>query len=265
MSKEISQEGTEEGTPSETQIQQAQVSTVEDQAREQGWVPKDDFQGDEHKWVDAGEFIRRGELFKKIDQVSRTAKTAQQTLEQFKKHYARVQEIATANAIKTLKDERKQAMVEGDFDRVEKIEDQIEVVKTDLETTKKEIETTTEVPEVHPEVQDWIAKNDWYSKDLPMKAYADTIAAQLGRQGVSGSALLKSVDQEIRKAFPAKFSNPNRERPSATEGSSTRSGRGKDSFELSDQETRIMNNLVSQKVMTKEEYIRDLKAIKGIR
>lgn len=243
-----------------------QENPIEAQAREQGWVPKEDFQGDEVKWVEAGEFIRRGELFKKIDQVSRTAKRAEQTLEEFKKHYARVKDTEYQHALATLKAERKVAMVDGDFDRVETIETQMDDVKAAAETTKAEITRTTEVPEVHPEVAQWVESNDWYNKDLPMKAYADTVAQQLNKQGITGNALLKGIDTEIRKAFPAKFTNPNRERTGAVEGSSTRStGSGRDSFQLSEQEQRIMQSFVRDGVMTKAEYISDLKKVKGIK
>ncbi len=252
-------------TPQDAPIQQAQISTIEDQAREQGWVPKEEFQGDEHKWVEAGEFIRRGELFKKIDQVSRSAKRAEQTLAQFKNHYLKMQDIANQNAIKSLKAERAAARADGDFEKVDAIEEQIETVKEYNETAKQEILTATEVPEVHPEVAEWVERNDWYNKDLPMKAYADSVAMQLSRQGIQGSALLKGIDAEVRKAFPAKFSNPNRERPGAVEGSTPRGRASKDSFELSDQEQRIMNAFVRDGVMTKEQYITDLKKVKGIK
>ena len=251
--------------PVDTQIQQATISTIEDQAREQGWVPKDDFQGDEHKWVEAGEFIRRGELFKKIDQVSRSAKRAEQTLADFKKHYSKVQETAYQNALITLKAERKAALVDGDFERVEKIEDQMDIVKNDAESTKREIESTSQVPEIYPEVADWVEKNKWYNDDLSMKAVADAHAIRLNSQGITGNALLKSIDEEIRKAFPAKFNNPNRDRASAVGTPSGKGTRSTGSFELSDQEQRIMNAFVRDGVMTKEEYIKDLKAVKGIK
>lgn len=248
----------------DTEIQQAQISTIEDQAREQGWVPKEDFHGEEHKWVEAGEFIRRGELFKKIDQVGREAKAAKQTLEQFKAHYIKMQDIANKNALDALKRERKEALDNGDFDKVDALEEQMEEVKQASAASKAEISATTEVPEVYPEVAAWVERNDWYNKDLPMKAYADTVAMQLNKQGITGSALLKGIDTEVRKAFPAKFSNPNRERASAVEGSTNKGGRVAE-FELSEQETRIMNSFVRDGVMTKAEYISDLKKVKGIK
>lgn len=256
----------------ETQVQEnvpesnePTLSPVEIEAKEQGWVPKEEFQGDEHKWVDAGEFLRRGELFKKIDQVSRTAKRAEQTLAEFKQHYAKVKETEYQHALKTLKAEKRLAMVEGDFEKVDRIEEQIDATAQEAVAVQSEIKATTEVPEVHPEVAQWVERNKWYNNDAPMKAYADTVAMQLNKNGVTGSALLKGIDEEIRKAFPHKFTNPNRERVSAVESSTTKgTSRSRDTFELTEQEQRVMNTFVRDGVMTKEEYIRDLKKIKGV-
>ena len=248
-----------------TQVQQAEISTIEDQAREQGWVPKDDYTGDEHKWVEAGEFLRRGELFKKIDQVSRSAKRAEQTLADFKKHYAKVKETEYVHALATLKAERSVARADGDFERADKLDDQMETVKAEAVAVKQEILQTTEVPEVHPEVQEWVEKNSWYNKDLPMKAYADSVAMQLNQKGIIGNALLKQLDEAVREAFPAKFKNPNRERVGSSESPSNKGSRSSGGFELNDQEQRIMNAFVRDGVMTKEEYITDLKKVKGIK
>lgn len=258
MSEELvvdQEAGANEGTP---------LNTIEDQAREQGWVPKEDFQGEEHKWVEPGEFIRRGELFKKIDQVSRSAKNAEATLAQFKSHYLKMQDIANKNALEALKKERKEARDMGDFDKVDSIEEQMDEVRTNAAASKDEINKTTEVPEVYPEVQAWVDRNGWYSTDARMKAYADTVAAELSGLGTKGKALLDGIDSEIRKAFPTKFTNPNRDRPGAVE-SPSRSGRSTGGFELSEQERHIMGNLVKSGVMTKDEYITDLKKIKGVK
>lgn len=242
------------------------ISTVEDQARDQGWVPKDEFDGDEHKWVEAGEFIRRGELFKKIDQVQRTAKRAEQTLAQFKDHYLKMQDIANKNAIAALKAERKEARAVGDFEKMDEVDDRIKETEAASAAAVQEIRAATSVPEIHPEVAEWVTKNEWYNKDLPMKAYADAVAANLNKQGIVGPELLKGIDAEVRKAFPTKFSNPNRSRPGAVESSTNRgtASKTRDSFELTEQETRIMNNWVRDGVLTKDEYIRDLKKAKGI-
>jgi hypothetical protein len=249
----------------QTQEQVPVADPVVDEAVAQGWVPKEEFQGDEHKWVDAGEFLRRGELFKKIEQVSKTAKRAEQTLAEFKAHYAKVKETEYQHALETLKAERKAALVNGDYERVDDIETRMDNVKAEAATVQTEIKQTTQPPEVYPEVAAWVERNKWYNQDLPMKAYADTVAAQLNKQGITGPALLKGIDEEIRKAFPTKFSNPNRERPGAVESSTIKGSSRRETFELNEQEHRIMNTFVRDGVMTKEQYIADLKKVKGVR
>lgn len=253
-------------TEETNQEQQIEFTPVEQEAMSQGWVPKDQFQGDEHKWVDAGEFLRRGELFKKIEEVSKTAKHAKQTLEEFKAHYAKVRETEYQNALKTLRAERRNAMANGDFEQVEAIEDKMETVKTEAESVKKEIDTTPQI-EIHPEVAQWVEANPWYNSDSTMRAFADAIAMSLNKEGKTGSALLRGIDEKVREAFPAKFKNPNRDRPGAVESSATKAKTVSpvDSFELTPQEKRIMETFVRDGVMTKEEYIADLKKVKGIK
>lgn len=252
-------------TEETNQEQQIEFTPVEQGAMSQGWVPKDQFQGDEHKWVDAGEFLRRGELFKKIEEVSKTAKHAKQTLEEFKAHYAKVRETEYQNALKTLRAERRNAMANGDFEQVEAIEDKMETVKSEAETVKQEIHSTPQV-EIHPEVAQWVEANPWYNSDSTMRAFADAIAMSLNKEGKTGSALLRGIDEKVREAFPAKFKNPNRDRPGAVESSAIKAKNVSqvDSFELTPQEKRIMETFVRDGVMTKEEYIADLKKVKGI-
>lgn len=249
----------------EQKNQEQVLDPVVIEAKAQGWVPKEEFDGDEHKWVDAGEFLRRGELFKKIDQVSRTAKHAEQTLAKFKEHYAKVRETEYQRALSDLKAERRSAMAEGDFSRVEDIEEKIDTVKAESVALREELVTPQPQEQLHPDVANWIDKNKWYATDSPMKAYTDSLAMQLHNEGITGKPLLDRLDVEVRKAFPHKFSNPNRERVGNVESSTTRGNKSKDTFELSEQEQRICNTFVRDGVMTRDEYIADLKKIKGIK
>jgi hypothetical protein len=148
---------------------------------------------------------------------------------------------------------------------MEAIEERMEGVKTEAANVQAEV-ATTNTPEVHPDVAAWVEANPWYNKDPDMRAFADGAAMQLNKEGVGGKELLKAIDAKIRKTFPNKFTNPNRERPGAVESTSTKSSTvKKDSFELSDQEKRICDTFVRDGIMTREEYIADLKKVKGIR
>jgi hypothetical protein len=100
-----------------------------------------------------------------------------------------------------------------------------------------------------------------------MKTFADMKGLELARTGLPPAEVLKKVEAEVRKEFPSKFTNPNRDRPGAVESTTNRgtSRQSKESFELTEQEERVMNNLVRSGVMSKEEYIKDIKSVKGIK
>ena len=51
-----------------TQVTQTENTNPYDkQAREMGWRPKEEWEGEPEKWRDAKEFVERGELYGKID------------------------------------------------------------------------------------------------------------------------------------------------------------------------------------------------------
>jgi hypothetical protein len=96
-----------------------------------------------------------------------------------------------------------------------------------------------------------------------MRAYADRIGNKLGASGMSPNEILTEVEAAVKKEFAAKFENPNRNKPSAVEAGSNKAAGKKDSFQLSEEERRVMRRFVSQiPGMTEEKYIADLKKIK---
>ena len=113
-----------------TQIQGESLTPTQQEALAQGWVPKDEYDGDPEKFVDAGEFLRRGELFRKIESQSKEMKDMRKALAEMAKHNAKIREVEYQRALDTLKAEKKAALSEGDADRVVEIDDKIDLVKT---------------------------------------------------------------------------------------------------------------------------------------
>jgi hypothetical protein len=237
-------------------------SPVEQEALAQGWVPKEEFEGDEAKWVDAGEFVRRGELFKKIEHQNRETKALRKALMDFKELHSKVNEAAYQRALRDLKAEYKSANREGDFEKADKLEVEIAAVEAEAVAVKKQIQQVATDTQIHPEFSTWVAKNDWYATQPHMKTYADQVGINLAQSGATPAEVLKKVEEAVRKEFPNKFTNPNRARPGIVEGTSNKSPSKSEKFELSDQERKVMNNLVSSGVLTKDEYIADLKKLK---
>lgn len=251
------------------QHQASEYTEAEQKALAQGWVPQDKYTGS-GKWRDAEEFLDRGELFAKIDEQSRKLKNTESTLEELKKHYRKVAETEYQRALKDLKAQKKDALMEGDADRVIEIDEQMDTAKTEAAQALRQIDLNLERQQQappNPHFVAWVNRNQWYNNERAMKVVADQIGEDLAKAGMHNpTEILNEVERRIKKEFSHKFVNPNRKAPGSVEGSSARNGgsKGNDSFTLTPEETQVMNKLVRHKVMTKEEYISDIKAERGV-
>ncbi len=250
------------------QEQQPTLTPIEEKAISMGWRPKERFEGDEEEFIDAKEFVRRQPLFDRIENQNKQLKNVTKALEALKVHYTRVEEAAVQKAINQLKAQRKSALAEGDGDSFELIDDEIkkaELKLTEIEQVKNQpiVEETV----VHPEWQAFQARNPWYGSTSYMRKFADEIGAELASKGIPPTEVLKQVEQAVRKEFPNKFVNPNKQNAPDVEqsrGNSKVTGKDTDSF-MNEQERKVMNDLVRSGVLTKEKYIADLKAAKGLK
>ena len=112
-----------------TDAQVVEPSATELQAMESGWVPKDKYSGDEHKWVDAGEFLRRGELFSKIEDQSKQLKDVRRALDEMKKLHSQVREVEYKRALDALRQQKKDALIDGDAEAVIAADERIDLVR----------------------------------------------------------------------------------------------------------------------------------------
>jgi hypothetical protein len=247
---------------------EVQLTEIEQRALADGWVPKDQWDGDPDQWRPAKEFVDRGELIKKIESQGRTLKEFKRALEDFGKHHAKVREVEFERALSTLKAQKKDALELGEMDKVVEIDERIDAVKDAKRTaTTQPVVNVPDVPEGNPVFDNWTERNSWYKNNAAMRAYADRIGNELGAKGgISPTELLSKVEAEVKKEFAHKFQNPNRERASGVEGSSNRgTGRKSDDIELSDFERRAAERFIRTiPGYTMEKYKSELKKIKGV-
>ena len=254
-------------TQTNEEVQTPQYSDIELKAMEMGWRPKDEFDGDEVDFVDAKEFVGRKPLYDKIASTTKQLKNVSNAVEAMKLHYGKIEEASYQRAIKELKAERKQALAEGDVDKFETLDDEIKTVEKQVDLLREDVSKpiVKEEPTVHPEFANWQNRNQWYASVKYMREFADEVGSRLANT-MSPAEVLKEVEKAVRKELPHKFTNPNKS-DAPDVGTSKGSGRvGKsESIELNAQELNIMNTLVRQGVLTKEQYISDLKKAKGIK
>lgn len=224
----------EEQTP-ETQ-EQAPSQEVEAEARETGWVPKEEFKGDPAKWRPAGEWVERGKRILTIVQ-PRLKKAEEENaalrdeLRMTKKAIEEVKERSDREAreryerkLAALQDAQRDAAAAGDVEEYDAIEEE----KAKLKPPEP---ASTAKPEQAPEqkvqadadalADEWAKKNPWFDQDPAMRSYAAHSLAFLqettGEKQVS-AALLDKVTEEVKRRFPEKFTNPRREEAGTVEG-----------------------------------------------
>lgn len=249
---------TPEGTDGE---QEVQLTAIQLEAMNAGWSPKEDYKGDPERWVDAGEFLRRGELFSKIEHQSRELKDVRRALSAMSKLHADVREVEYKRALETLRHQKKSALEEGDAEAVIAADERIDLVREQQRLLAQEAAFVPEEQsgEEHPEFVQWKNQNTWYSTNRPMKAFADALGAELAAGGMPPAAVLKKVEEEVKKEFPNRFQNPRQNRVAGVEGGNGKGTTNSDNFKLTPLERRIMETLVKEGTLTKEQYIADLK------
>jgi hypothetical protein len=254
MADELEVQNTPEPTP------------IEQRAMEQGWKPQDQWEGNPEDWRPAKEFVDRGELFKKIDELKRENKAIKQGHEELMKHHRDVRKIAYEQALADLKAQKAVALANGEAELVVELDDKIDETKERHRQAQAQPQVEVETgPD--PVFEAWTNRNNWYVSDEDMKVVADNAAKNAYLRGERDKqALLTVAESAVKKAFPHKFTNPNREKPGAVDGGSNKKAQSKvdASLEMSEAEKHIMNKILRvTPSLTKEKYLEEYKARKS--
>ena len=264
MTEEVKTEVKEEIKEEVKEVVAEPVYTQEEvKAMEDGWKPKEDFiaaGGDESTWRPAREFNDRGELFGKIDDLKKELRSTKRNMGTLKTHYEKVREVEFTRALDTLKKQKKDALEAGDAQEVVNIDERIDSTKAQMVQLKNEVPQIEEVP-VHPAFQSWIDKNRWYERNTEMRDFADGVGFSYKNANPHKTPqdVLKYVEEKVTLAYPTQFTNPKRAAPSAVEAGGSPRKHVQGTFELTGDERRVMNRLVSSGVLTEAKYIADLK------
>lgn len=247
-------------------VEEVQLSATEEVAYNQGWRPKTEFQGDPEDWRPAREWLERGEFLSKIKRMGREMDDMKRGYHNlYQMHLQSVKE-ANQTALARLRAERKAAHEDGDIDKVEELNEQISDMKA---ATRQEVQHVQQNQQrgPSPEYLEWIARNRWYETDEEMRVYADAYVLRiLEKEGPQAPTEFgHKIEQAIRKQFPHKFKRvvgpPDPDGGGAKSGSNGNSTKH-DKFaeiekSMSATERNIMETFVKQKLMTRDEYLKD--------
>lgn len=204
---------------------------VETQARGMGWRPKDEFKGEEGKWVDASTFVERGEhvlpiiketnkrlrtdlqtTHEKLGRVEQALLDSQETIKALEKYHQEDVKQKVEKARKDLKAQLVAAKKSGDVETEVELTEELANLnaadtaattrdsgngedKTTVTTRKQEVDYTQ-----NPEFIEWKEDNPWFSD--PVKAAIAgqvTIALRNGGNKLVGRAFLDEVSKSVTK------------------------------------------------------------------
>lgn len=248
-------------------VEQPQVvepSPVEQEAMDMGWRPKQEWTGPEEDFIDARTFVRNKSLFDKIEGLAKRVKDQDRTIGMLKEHHSKVEEATRKQVIEELKKAKKQAYADGDVDQAIEIDDEISKQRA-LEIYEKG--QAKQKQPLHPEFVAWVEKNSWYASDATLRGEADAlgIAYKTQNPDKTPAEVLSYVTTKIKRANPEKFSNQERNKPSMVEGATQRtpsSSKGS-SFQLTEEEEKVCKTFVRNGVMSREDYIKEIKKVRG--
>lgn len=207
---------------------------VEARARELGWQPLDSFKGDPEKWVDAEEYVKRGEEMMPLLKATNRRLTSDLAETRTALTTLKEQLNASKEAIDALKEfneervkqeaEVRLAKLKADLVKAREDENVDEEVRIIKEIGKSEEAPAPAKPNGSPqpnpendytrtqEWKDWVEANPWWGVDVRKSAMATAFAQELRTKdpSLNGRALLDRISEEVEAFFSSSSRPPNR-------------------------------------------------------
>ena len=234
---------------------------IVEKATVQGWVPKEDFRGDPNRWVDAKQFVERGEniipiLKERNEHLAKEVRETKESVKELADFYKKAEERAYQRAVQDMEARKLSAVELGDVQAFK----EVEIERASLEREKPVFKTPP--PEEPVQMQDFRKNNDWYEKDVELTSEADALGVAYAKQGMAYDKILEKVQSAVKSLHPEKFSNARRDTAPVVESVESSMGLPRRSISknygnLPADAQAQCNKFVKQGLLTKEEYIRD--------
>jgi hypothetical protein len=265
----------------------AEEVEIQSEASKMGWVPKDKYDGDPKRWVDAGEFVRRQELFDKIHSQSKELTKMRKQMEAITKKVTDWSESQYLTELARLRAKRKAAMDAEDIQSADDTNEEIAKLQVAHDSIQEDVEDQADgnqdVQAHAKEVADkWVSNNTWFNEEPELREMADAFAAAFSNnpanQDKTVEDLFSFVDKKMKKhvtSWEKAQSNsdddseeekPEKEVKMSKVASAPKASRGArkatpkysrhdlDPTQLS----VLVNFILPNKIMTEEQYIQDL-------
>lgn len=214
---------------------------IKEEARRGGWAPLEKWKGDPKDWKTAHEFVGLGKkvfsdlrekndaLIKQMSSIEKKNEKMMEAIIKMNKDHQEDKRLAVQQALESREQERQEAILDGDPQRVAELENEMAQIRTRY-PEEDQSEDNEPDEQSNPAFEAWIKNNDWYNTNKKAAAIADSIGltfTSTGRYNITDPELFELVDEEMKFRYPDLFKepepevNPNRDKPSSV-GRSTK-------------------------------------------
>lgn len=248
-------------------------TSAEEQARSNGWLPQEEYQGDPENWVGATEFNKRGELLgtiikeqRKNKKMAREITELKDSMRELGEHNKKIAKIEREKAKRDLLEIKERALEEGDSKTVVDIDDQL----LDIKVQEKEADEAADTPPAQPaapeELIEWAEDNPTIANNPLLSKVFEAQLASLVSENPSlrndPAEALRQATELIEEEFPEKFETQGtRKTRQAVMGKTGKSG---DNSTVSgkslsaEQRTTVRKMIDSGAPITEDEYAQQL-------
>lgn len=171
--------------------------SIEDIAREIGWMPREEFRGDPAQWRPADEFIRQGHQIQRG--LSRDLKELRSSVDTITATNSQMMRDALARQKNELLARYEQAVDEGDPAAAFRLSQEITTVDSKLRTP-----AAPQGPS--PDALAFAERHaSWFNKDPLATERAVKLCARLEAEGYSEAYQLAAAEKTIKEEFPNLF------------------------------------------------------------
>jgi hypothetical protein len=237
----------------------------ESEAAEQGWKPKDEYNGPEGKWTDAKTFVEKGEkiagiMKSRLEKLDLKVQQLQKSNKEFGEYQKTLLDKAkqeNENLIKELKVKRATAIEESDGQAYNKYNDEIERAQKELH---KESPSGIDDNGIDELAQEWLADNSWYKENKKLRIYTEGLYEEVLNEGYRGKAYYNELTRRVEEAFPEEFKNPKKRGSNTVEsgGPSDTNNQQAHTYEnLPKDAQAACDRYVKNGLTTKEDYVKN--------
>lgn len=235
----------------------AATAALEAKARSMGWAPKERWRGDLNEWVDAQEFLERGERLipilkannRQLEEKTQGLETQNRTLaaqieelrgsmNEFVEAQREMMEERLRNQRADIRRQLREAREAGDEAAIERLEETLDENEEQRAKLKQQQEAPPKrgEPPANPAYETWKSANSWFQGTSREDQRKTALAMQFGReaqqQRLVGKAFFDYIDEQMEELEITR-TRPNPEkvengRPSGSSGESA--GRGFDAL-----------------------------------